>query len=64
MGIENLDSEVKDRSQAMEKMQHRVEMLVLVGKSCSIVIHPVPHALKRMGMKAQMRMLNRRRKVR
>ena len=64
MGIENLDSEVKDRSEAVEKMQHRVEVLVLVGKGWLIVIHPVPHALKRMGMKAQMRMLNRRRKVR
>ena len=64
MGIENLDSEVKDRSEAVEKMQRRVEMLVLVGKGSIIEIHPVPHALKRMGMKAQIRMLNRRRKVR
>ena len=56
MGIENLDSEVKDRSEAVEKMQHRVEVLVLVGKGWLIVIHPVPHALKRMGMKAQTRM--------
>ena len=56
MGVENLDSEVKDRSEAVEKMLHRVEMLVLVGKGCSIVIHSVPHALKRMGMKAQTRM--------
>ena len=64
MGIENLDSEVKDRSEAKEKMQHRVEVLVLVGNGRLIAIHPVPHALKRMGMKTQMRMLNRTRKVR
>ena len=32
VGIENLDSEVKDRSEAVEKMQVRVEVLVLAEK--------------------------------